>query len=74
MWIFKALRGMVGRFALPSKEGQGCVGWQPAPRRLQIQGPPISAPLGWWRVWLVVGRQLSVAGGAGSVPAGQERL
>lgn len=33
-----------------------------------------SAPLGWWWVQVVVGRQFSVAGEAGSVPAGQERL
>ena len=34
----------------------------------------ISAPLGWCGLEVVVGRQLSAAGGAGAVPAGQECL
>ncbi len=38
--MLKVLRGMAGRFALPSKRGKDGVQWQSASRRLQIQGSP----------------------------------
>ena len=53
--------------------GGGRLAAVPPPRDIPMSGPS-SAPLGWWGSEWVIGRQLSAAGGAGPVPAGQERL
>ncbi len=53
MRMFKALRGLVGRLALTSKQGQDGVRWQPASRRLQIQGAPVRLLDGFSRAGVV---------------------
>ena len=67
-WQLSAQRGSHQQYEHPTKPGKVTVAGK------QNADVPNSAPLGWWGSEWVVGRQLSAAGGAGAVPAGQECL